>query len=56
MLVALLAHSLLYAGLFEDPLTWGALALTAAVLAREAAARESAAADASPGTPALLAH
>jgi len=56
VLVALLVHSLLYAGLFEDPLTWGALALTAAVLAREAAARESAAADASPGTPALLAH
>jgi len=56
VLVALLVHSLLYAGLFEDPLTWGALALTAAVLAREAAARERDAADASPGTPALLAH
>ncbi len=56
VLVALLVHSFLYAGLFEDPLTWGALALAAAVLAREAAARESATADASPDTPALLAH
>ncbi len=56
VLVTLLVHSFLYAGLFEDPLTWGALALTAAVLAREAAARESAVEDASPDTPALLAH
>jgi O-antigen ligase len=56
VLVALLVHSFLYAGLFEDPLTWGALALAAAVLAREAAARESAPADLPPGTPALLAH
>jgi len=56
VLGALLAHSFLYAGLFEDPLTWGALALAAAVLAREAAEKESAPADASPDTPALLAH
>ncbi|HJS48765.1 MAG TPA: hypothetical protein VJ745_00450, partial [Gaiellaceae bacterium] len=56
VLVTLLVHSFLYAGLFEDPLTWGALALTAAVLAREAARRERATADDSPDGPALLAH
>jgi hypothetical protein len=56
VLVALLVHSFLYAGLFEDPLTWGALALAAAVLAREAAAEESAPADASPDAPGMLAH
>ncbi|HSF61053.1 MAG TPA: O-antigen ligase family protein [Gaiellaceae bacterium] len=53
VLLALLVHSFLYAGLFEDPLTWGALGLTAAVLARD---RGQVAVDASPGTPALLAH
>ncbi len=30
----LFVHSLLYAGFFEDPLTWGAVGLTAALLAR----------------------
>ena len=30
----LFVHSLLYAGFFEDPLTWGAIGLTAALLAR----------------------
>lgn len=54
VLVALLIHSFLYAGLFEDPLTWGALALTAAVLARSR--EQTAAAAASPATPALQAH
>jgi len=44
VLLVLVVHSVLYAGFFEDPLTWGALALTAAGLA---AARE---------TPQLLAH
>jgi hypothetical protein len=53
VLLALLVHSFLYAGLFEDPLTWGALGLTAAVLARD---RGQVAVDASPGAPALLAH
>ncbi len=28
----LLVHSLFYAGFFEDPLTWGVLAVSAAVL------------------------
>ena len=31
--VTLLIHSLFYAGFFEDPLTWGALAVAAAALA-----------------------
>jgi outer membrane protein assembly factor BamB len=31
VLVVLFVHSLLYAGFFEDPLTWGALGLAAAV-------------------------
>jgi hypothetical protein len=30
----LFVHSLLYAGFFEDPVTWGAIGLTAALLAR----------------------
>jgi hypothetical protein len=33
VLFVLFVHSLLYAGFFEDPLTWGALAIAAAVLA-----------------------
>jgi outer membrane protein assembly factor BamB/O-antigen ligase len=33
VLLVLFVHSLLYAGFFEDPLTWGAVGLTAAVLA-----------------------
>jgi hypothetical protein len=33
VLLVLVAHSLLYAGFFEDPLTWGVLGLTAAALA-----------------------
>ena len=40
VLLVLVVHSLLYAGFFEDPLTWGVLALVAAGLAagREAPA------------------
>ena len=33
VLSVLFVHSLLYAGFFEDPLTWGVIALTAAILA-----------------------
>ncbi len=44
VLLVLVVHSLLYAGFFEDPLTWGVLALVAAGLA---AGREA---------PRLLAH
>ena len=56
VLLALLVHSFLYAGLFEDPLTWGTLGLTAAVLARNARARERAPVEATADTPAVLAH
>ncbi|MBA3561448.1 MAG: O-antigen ligase family protein, partial [Actinobacteria bacterium] len=44
VLLVLVVHSLLYAGFFEDPLTWGVFALLAAGIAR---AREA---------PRLLAH
>ncbi len=44
VLLVLVVHSLLYAGFFEDPLTWGVFALVAAGIA---AGRE---------TPRLLAH
>jgi O-antigen ligase len=43
VLLALFVHSLLYAGFFEDPLTWGVLAIAAAVLA--AAPRPNAASE-----------
>ena len=33
VLLVLFVHSLLYAGFFEDPLTWGVFGLTAAALA-----------------------
>ena len=35
VLLVLFVHSLLYAGFFEDPVTWGVLGLTAALLASE---------------------
>ena len=56
--VALFVHSLLYAGLFEDPLTWGLVGLASAALARAPARRtaEEPAADAPPAAPGLLAH
>ncbi len=44
VLLILVVHSLLYAGFFEDPLTWGVFALVAAGIS---AAREA---------PPLLAH
>jgi hypothetical protein len=58
VLLALVVHSLLYAGFFEDPLTWGVIGLTAAALATAPArsvAREPAT-DSAPAAPELLAH
>jgi hypothetical protein len=54
----LFVHSLLYAGFFEDPLTWGAIGLVAALLARVAVPAEAAApaADEQTSAPGLLAH
>ena len=56
--VALFVHSLLYAGFFEDPLTWGLIGLAAAALARAPVPRtaDEPATDAPPATPGLLAH
>jgi O-antigen ligase len=56
--VALFVHSLLYAGFFEDPLTWGLVGLASAVLARAPApsTAEEPAPDAPPAAPGLLAH
>jgi putative inorganic carbon (HCO3(-)) transporter len=57
VLGALVVHSLLYAGFFEDPLTWGVLGLTSALLARAAVDGDAAPAAASaPSSPELLAH
>ncbi|HEX4746474.1 MAG TPA: O-antigen ligase family protein [Gaiellaceae bacterium] len=54
----LVVHSFLYAGFFEDPLTWGVIGLAAAALARApvpatVAARKT---EGTPATPELLAH
>jgi hypothetical protein len=57
--LVLFVHSLLYAGFFEDPLTWGVLGIAAATLATAATARvdEPAPSEApSPQPPHLLAH
>jgi O-antigen ligase len=54
VLSVLFVHSLLYAGFFEDPLTWGVLALAAGVLAAVPAAAEEPAAHTQP--PPGLAH
>jgi len=55
VLLALFVHSLLYAGFFEDPLTWGVLGLAAAVLGSETM-KAAEAADGISGAPSLLAH
>jgi O-antigen ligase len=58
VLLTLFVHALLYAGFFEDALTWGVLGIAAAVLAAPAspsAVRAEAAARA-PGAPRVLAH
>jgi len=57
VLVVLLVHSLLYAGFFEDPVTWGAVGLAATMLARSRCDHAPAAEpDTPPATPGLLAH
>ncbi|MEP7223582.1 MAG: hypothetical protein ABI783_01325, partial [Actinomycetota bacterium] len=59
VLFVLLVHSLLYAGFFEDPLTWGVLGIAAAVLASVSVGRTEdvvAAAPVPPPTPQVLAH
>ena len=58
VLLALVVHSLLYAGFFEDPLTWGVFGVAAAVLAvaptpRAAVVVET---ETAPSTPQVLAH
>jgi len=56
--LVLVVHSLLYAGFFEDPLTWGVFGLTAAGIASATAMREPdpSAAAADSDTSPLLAH
>ena len=56
--LVLLMHSLLYAGFFEDPVTWGVLGLASAVLARGGAPVRAGLgeADRPRKTPRLLAH
>ena len=56
--VTLFVHSLLYAGFFEDPLTWGVIGLAAAVLAVVPAPVAVAARppEAPPAAPEVLAH
>jgi putative inorganic carbon (HCO3(-)) transporter len=56
--LALVVHSFLYAGFFEDPLAWGVFGLTAAGIASATALRspERAVAERSPSAPKLLAH
>jgi O-antigen ligase len=58
MFLAVFVHSLLYAGFFEDPLTWGVLGLAAAILATEPAPRTATATaeSSTPRTPRVLAH
>jgi O-antigen ligase len=58
VLLTLVVHSFLYAGFFEDPLTWGVIGLAAAALARVPAksAVEEPTTDGARSTPELLAH
>ncbi len=58
VLLVLFVHSLLYAGFFEDPLTWGVIGLAAAVLASmpETIPAAAPATDVPPSAPELLAH
>jgi hypothetical protein len=58
VLLVLFVHSLLYAGFFEDPLTWGVLGVAAAVLASApaVASEEVVDEDPAPHAPRLLAH
>lgn len=58
VVLVLFVHSLLYAGFFEDPLTWGVLGLASAVLVSAPAARAAEAPEPAEArdTPGLLAH
>jgi hypothetical protein len=58
VLSVLFVHSLLYAGFFEDPVTWGAIGLVAALLVRVRAEGDepAPAAEGSPSAPGVLAH
>ncbi len=58
VLGAIFVHSLLYAGFFEDPLTWGVIGLAAAALAQAPVLVGSSApvSDAPPSAPQVLAH
>ena len=58
VLSVLFVHSLLYAGFFEDPLTWGVIGLTSALLARQlvVVGETEHEPDGRPATPGLLAH
>src|SRR5262245_55043584 len=58
VLLVLFVHSFLYAGFFEDPLTWGFFGLAAAALAciGGAATADETTTDPSPAAPELLAH
>ncbi len=58
VLLVLFVHSLLYAGFFEDPLTWGVLGLASAVLVSVPAPQAAEAAEqaAARDAPRLLAH
>jgi hypothetical protein len=56
--LTLVVHSLLYAGFFEDPLSWGVLGITGAVLAVQPAPKQASEPqeETAPHTPKLLAH
>jgi O-antigen ligase len=56
--LALVVHSLLYAGFFEDPLTWGVFGLIAAGIASRTESREPEPVpeEQTPDAPQLLAH
>jgi O-antigen ligase len=56
VLGALVVHSFLYAGFFEDPLTWGVVGLAAATLARAPAPSTAQEPSTAPAAPELLAH
>jgi O-antigen ligase len=56
VLFVLFVHSLLYAGFFEDPLTWGVLGIAAAVLSSAPAAVGASAPKAAAEPPPRLAH
>jgi hypothetical protein len=56
VLLVLFVHSLLYAGFFEDPLTWGVFGLIAAALSRDRRRTTASGIGTAPADPGLLAH